>query len=240
MQHSESLQKKIFFLTVFGIAMGFLESVVVVYLRQLYYPEGFGFPLKEAIGAGFFLEYLREIATVVMLLTVSVIAGRKTYERLSYFLYCFGIWDIFYYIGLKVLLNWPSSLLTWDILFLIPVIWIAPVLAPILCATTMIIFSGFVLYYQNKGYPVRINLLGWSLMSLGTLFILITFIWDYSKIIIQGRFLKRFFSLATDLHFQSIVTSYIPSTYNWTLFVLGEFLIFCSLVIFVRRMKSIR
>jgi hypothetical protein len=225
---------------VFGIAMGFLESVVVVYLRQLYYPEGFGFPLKEAIGTGFFLEYLREIATVVMLLTVSVLAGRTTYERLSYFLYCFGIWDIFYYAGLKILLNWPSSLLTWDILFLIPVIWIAPVLAPIVCATTMIIFSGFILYYHHKGYPVRINILEWSFMSFGALCILITFIWDYSKLIIQGRFLKSLFSFATDLHFQSIATSYIPSTYNWPLFVSGEFLILCSLIIFVRRMKSIR
>src|SRR4030042_7126972 len=137
MKNTESIQKKIFFLTIFGIAMGFLESVVIVYLRQLYYPEGFGFPLKEVIWGGLFLEYLREIATIVILLTVSLIAGRMPYERFSYFLYCFGIWDIFYYIGLKVLLNWPSSLLTWDILFLIPVVWLAPVLAPIFCATKM-------------------------------------------------------------------------------------------------------
>jgi hypothetical protein len=236
MKNTESVQKKIFFLTVFSIAMGFLESIVVVYLRQLYYPEGFGFPLKEGIEGGFYLEYLREIATIIMLLAVSVLAGRMTYERFSYFLYCFGVWDIFYYVGLKALLNWPSSLLTWDILFLIPVVWLAPVLAPILCSITMIIFSGFMLYYHKKGYPVRINLLGWSLMSVGSLLILTTFIWDYSKIIIQGRFLKSFFSLVNDLHFQSIVTSHIPSTYNWPLFILGEFLIFCSLVISIRRM----
>ncbi|MFZ3137361.1 MAG: hypothetical protein WA126_08235 [Thermodesulfovibrionales bacterium] len=240
MKNTESIQKKIFLLTIFSIAMGFIEAVVVVYLRQIYYPEGFGFPLKEAIWGGLFLEYLREISTIVMLLTVSVLAGRMTYERFSYFLYCFGVWDIFYYVGLKALLDWPSSLLTWDVLFLIPVVWIAPILAPIVCATTIIIFSGFILYYQNKGYRVRINLLEWSLMSLGALVILITFIWDYSKIIIQGGFLKRFLSLTTDLNFQSIVTSYIPNTYHWTLFILGEFLIFCSIVIFVRRMKSIR
>ena len=238
MKNTESIQKKIFFLTIFGIAMGFLESVVVVYLRQLYYPEGFGFPLKAAIGVGFFLEYLREIATIVILLTVSVLAGRMTYERFSYFLYCFGVWDIFYYIGLKVLLNWPLSLLTWDILFLIPVVWLAPVLAPIICSITMIIFSGFILYYHNKGYLVRMNFLGWFFMSLGTMVILTTFIWDHSKIIIQGRFLNRFSSLVNDPHFQSIVTSHIPSTYNWPLFILGEIFLFYSLVIFVRKMKA--
>ena len=145
-----------------------------------------------------------------MLLTLSVLAGRTTYERFSYFLYCFGVWDIFYYVGLKVLLNWPSSLFTWDILFLIPVVWLAPVLAPLVCALTMIIFSGFMLSYLHKGYPVRINLMGWSFMSSGALIIFITFIWDYAKIIIEGGFLRRFFSLATDLHFQSIVTRYIP------------------------------
>ena len=237
---SDSIQKKLFFLTVFGIAMGFLEAVVVVYLRQLYYPEGFGFPLKEAIGAGLSLEYLREIATIVMLLTLSVLVGRTTYERFSYFLYCFGVWDIFYYVGLKALLNWPSSLLTGDILFLIPVVWLVPVLAPIACATTMIIFSGFILFYLHKGYPVRISVLGWAFMSSGAMVIFITFIWDYAKIIIRGGFLKNFFSLATELHFQSSVTRYIPGTYNWPLFVFGEVLILCALVLFVRKMKSVR
>ena len=240
MKGTESIQEKIGLLTIFSVAMGFLEAVVVVYLRQIYYPEGFGFPLKEAIWGHLYLEYLRELLTIVMLVAVSVLAGRMTYERFSYFLYCFGIWDIFYYVGLKVLLNWPSSLLTWDVLFLIPIVWIAPVLAPIVCAATIIIYAGFMLYYQNKGYRVRINLLEWSLMSLGALVILITFIWDYSKIIIQGRFLKRFFSLATDLNFQNIVTSYVPSSYHWALFILGELLIFSSMAIFVRRMKSIR
>jgi hypothetical protein len=237
---SDSIQKKLFFLTIFGIAMGFLEAIVVVYLRQLYYPEGFGFPLIEAVGAGLSLEYLREIATIVMLLTLSVLAGRTTYERFSYFLYCFGVWDIFYYVGLKVLLNWPSSLLAWDILFLIPVVWLAPVLAPIVSAMTMIIFSGFMLFYLHKGYPVRINVSGWSFMASGAVVIFITFIWGYSKIIIQGGFFKRFFSLATDPDFQSIVTSYIPGTYNWTLFLFGELLVLCSLVLFVRSMKSVR
>lgn len=238
MKNTESIKKKVLLLTVFSIAMGFLEAIVVVYLRQLYYPEGFQFPLKEMIWGGLTLEYLREIATILMLLAVSMLAGKVTYERFAYFLYCFGVWDIFYYIGLKIFLDWPASLLTWDILFLIPVVWVAPVLAPIVCATTMIIISIFMLHYQSKGYPVRLNYMEWSFMSAGALVILFTFIWDYLKIIIQGGFLNRFFSLANDLHFQSIVTSYIPAAYRWNLFVIGEFLILCSLVFFVKRMKS--
>jgi len=240
MKNTEDIKKKIFFLTIYGIAMGFLEAVVVVYLRQLYYPDGFGFPLKETVWGGLFLEYLREILTIIMLVTVSILAGKMPYERFSYFLFCFGVWDIFYYVGLKALLNWPPSLLTWDILFLIPVVWIAPVLAPIICSTTMIIFSGFMLYYKNKGHPVKLDLLEWSLMLTGGLVIFVTYIWGYSKIIIQGGFLRKFLSLATDANFKRIVTSYIPSTYQWNPFILGEVLVLCSLVIFVKRMKSIR
>ena len=240
MKNNRNIREKIFFLTIFGAAMGFAEAVVVVYLRRLYYPEGFGFPLREAIWGGLFLEYLREIATLVMLLTVSLLAGRMPYERFSYFLYCFGVWDIFYYAGLKALLNWPSSLFTWDVLFLIPVVWIAPVLAPVASAVTMIIISGFILYYHNKGYPARISMLEGSLMSSGFLIIFAAFVWDYTKIIIEGGFLKRFLSLANDSHFQGIVTSYVPSTFQWNLFILGEILIFCSLVVFARRMRSIR
>ena len=238
MKNTNNIREKTFLLTIFGGAMGFLEAVVVVYLRQLYYPEGFGFPVKGVILGGLFLEYLREIATIIMLLTVSLLAGRMPYERFSYFLYCFGVWDIFYYGGLKALLNWPPSLFTWDILFLIPVVWIAPVLAPIASAITMIIIAAFILYYHNKGYRVRISILEGSLMSAGFLIIFATFVWGHSEIIIEGGFLNRLLSLADDSHFQGIVTSYVPSIFHWNLFILGESLIFCSLAVFVRRMKS--
>src|SRR3990170_1940624 len=114
---------KLICLTIFSVAMGFLEAVGVVYLRQLYYPEGFSFPLKPIALEGLSLEYLREISTIVMLVTVGGVAGRNSYERFAFVLYSFGFWDIFYYVWLKVLLNWPPSLLTLDILFLLPVVW---------------------------------------------------------------------------------------------------------------------
>ena len=118
-----SIRIKIFFLVLFGIAMGFFEAAVVVYLRQLYYPGGFSFPLKIMALGELSIEYLREFSTLIMLFSLAIVAGRNFYERFSYFLLCFGIWDIFYYVWLKVLLDWPQSLLTWDILFLIPIVY---------------------------------------------------------------------------------------------------------------------
>jgi hypothetical protein len=218
--------------------MGFLEAAVVVYLRQLYYPEGFTFPLRFTALEEVSIEYLREISTIVMLFSIGIIAGRNFYERLSYFLFCFGIWDIFYYVWLKVLLNWPPSFLTWDILFLIPVVWAGPVLAPIICAATMIVLAVCILYFKQKGYPVRIHFLEWVLLCSGASLIFATFIWDYSKIIIQEGFILRFFTLGTDPHFQKMVAQYIPTDYQWTLFILGESLILGFAVLYCKRIKS--
>jgi hypothetical protein len=231
------LTVQLIFLAVFGIAMGFLESAVVVYLRELYYSEGFAFPLKPMELDKLSIEYLREIATLVMLFSLSTVAGRNFPERAAFFLYSFGIWDIFYYVWLKILLDWPSSLWTWDILFLIPVIWIGPVLAPLLCSLTLIFIALFLLYFQQKGYSIKIIFYEWFLLFLGAFAILVTFIWDYSRLVMQRNFISRFWLLGADPEFQNIISRYVPSTYNWLLFALGEALIFLSIVLFYRRMR---
>ncbi|MBE0426119.1 MAG: hypothetical protein IBX72_05680 [Nitrospirae bacterium] len=229
---------KIITLTVFGIAMGFLEAAVVVYLREMYYPEGFTFPLKQMAIEYLTVEYLREISTIVMLISVGVIAGKNFYERLSYFLFSFGIWDIFYYVWLKFLLNWPPSLLTWDILFLIPVIWVGPVLAPVICAATMILIAGCILHFQKKGYHVKIKISEWLLLLSGAFIIFTTFVWDYTEIIIKGGYISRLSSLATDPDFQNTIAGYVPTSYKWPIFFIGEFLIFIFLVVFCKRTKT--
>ena len=226
---------RIVFLIIFGIAMGFLEAVVVMYLRELYCPEGFAFPLTFIALETLFIEYLREIATIVMLFSLGIIAGRNFPERLSFFLLSFGIWDIFYYVWLKILLNWPPSLFTWDILFLIPIVWVGPVLAPIICSVTMILIAGFILYFQQKGYMVRISLREWMLLIGGALVIFVTFVWDFYKIIIQYGFISRFWTLSADPVFQEIFTHYIPDSYNWYLFAFGEVLIILFLILFCRK-----
>jgi hypothetical protein len=232
------VRTKIIFLVIFGIAMGFLEAAVVVYLRQLYYPDGFAFPLRFIALEDLSIEYIREATTIIMLLSLSIVTGRNFYERLSYFLLCFGIWDIFYYVWLKVLLNWPPSFLTWDILFLIPVIWAGPVLAPIICAVTMVVISGCILSFQQKGYPIRIRFPEWVLLFSGAFLIFITFIWDYSKIIFQKSFVLQLPMLWPAPYFQETVARYIPADYQWPLFLVGESLILYSLVIFFRRTKA--
>ncbi len=124
----------------FAIAMAWMESAVVLYLRTLlnrmdpYQPN----PLPE-IGGLAGAELVREAATLIMLALVGWLAGRTWRSRLGYFLLAFGIWDIFYYIFLVPLTGWPNSLLDWDILFLIPLPWWGPVLAPVLIAVLMVV-----------------------------------------------------------------------------------------------------
>ena len=106
---------KIIWVAVFGIAMAFVESAVVVYLRAIFYPEGFAFPLNAIADYKILVEVLRETATIFMLLSVAYLAGEKFWERFAYFILSFGIWDIFYYVWLKALLDWPSSIFDWEI-----------------------------------------------------------------------------------------------------------------------------
>lgn len=239
MNSASVIRKNLLFLAVFSIAMGFFEAVVVVYLRQLYYPEGFSFPLKTVALQNLSIEYLREISTIVMLIAVSMAAGRAARERFSYFLYSFGIWDIFYYVWLKAVLDWPGSLLTWDVLFLVPVVWTGPVIAPVITATTMVIYSGFLLYFQARGKTIRLPLISLLTVCLGLLLIFVTFIEEYSKIIIRKGFLGKLTSLYKDPYLQKAVSDHVPVTYDWPLFVLGEGLIVCSLMLFLRRVGTV-
>ncbi|NWF76891.1 MAG: hypothetical protein HXY53_10085 [Nitrospirae bacterium] len=232
------IKMTIAFLTLFGIAMGYLEAAVVVYLRQIYYPEGFQFPLKIIALHGFSIEFFREISTIIILISIAFIAGKSFYMRFAYFLFCFGLWDIFYYFWLKVLLNWPPSLLTWDILFLIPVVWAGPVMAPLICAITMIVISVLIFSFQIKGLEVRIKPLEWFLLLCGSLIIFTSFIWNYGKLIIEGGFITRLHSLSSAPRFQEIISTYIPELFNWPLFFSGELLIISAIIMFYLRLSN--
>ncbi len=240
MEHNSfaKTQKTFFLVGIYSVAMGFLEAIVVIYLRLLYYPHGFDFPIQSFPSQMLSVEWLREIATIVMLLIIGLLAGKNHLQKLLYFLYSFGVWDIFYYIGLKLLINWPSSFLTWDILFLIPITWVGPVLAPIICSLTMIVLAESLVCLQEKGCSIKIRNSEWIALLSGAFLIFCTFILDYAKIIIQGGFLSDFWKLAENEIFQQIVSQYKPAYYNWYLFSAGELIILVSLIMIVRRAKK--
>jgi hypothetical protein len=226
---------KFIWLGLFAAAMGLLEAIVVVYLRELYYPSGFAFPLKWIPPEVLLAEILREACTILMLAALAAVAARGFYMRLAYFLFVFGLWDVFYYVGLKLLLGWPPSLLTWDILFLIPVTWVGPVLAPLLAALTMLLMSLLVSRLIGRYNTVRAGPAEWGLIVLGAFLIFLTFIWDCSGIIIEGGFLGDLPGLGRNREFQEALSAYVPERYQWGLFALGEALILYAMAMMYKR-----
>jgi len=222
-------------LIIFAVAMGFLEAIVVVYIRELYYPDGFQFPLNVLPSWLIAVEITREITTLLMLGAVSWISGRTFLKRLSAFLFLFGIWDIFYYIALKIFLNWPESLLTWDILFLIPITWTGPVLAPVICSVLMIIIALLFNYLEQQKNLKKIKTTELLFLIAGACIIYFTFTYDIGMLILKGNFLPDFFYLAENPEFNKILTSWEPSHFNWEIFFIGIAVISIGCIITVRR-----
>lgn len=209
------IYKTIVILTVFSIAMGFLETAVVVYLRTIYYPTGFRFPLAPLDPHILNIELIREAATLTMLLSIAIIAGKGFTQKFSFFLYSFAIWDIFYYIFLKLLIGWPYTLLTWDILFLLPVPWVGPVLAPCLLSLTMILLMIIGIYFHQKNYTMLFSRLDWFLMILASFIIITSFTIDYICIILNSS------NLLSPETMTSRLRNYEPEDFNWFIFGSG-------------------
>lgn len=225
-------------LWVFSVAMGILEAIVVVYLRELYYPAGFQFPLQPIPQKIFLTEILREVCTIVMLIAVAAVVTKNFYLRLSSFLFTFGLWDIFYYIGLKTFLDWPPSLTTWDILFLIPVTWTGPVLSPLISSITMISLGLLILHLHIRYGMIRTGFPACILIGFGVFLIFLTYIWDSAKIILEGGFLSDISGLLENPEYQKRISSYVPERYNWFLFALGELLIISGIFLVYKRTST--
>ncbi|MCD6378909.1 hypothetical protein J7M07_00505 [bacterium] len=219
----------------YSVAMGVFEAIVVIYLRRIYYPQGFEFPLRQFSSKMLSIELLREFSTILMIIAVAFLSARDGLKRFAWFLYIFAVWDISYYISLKLLIGWPPSLLTWDILFLIPVTWAGPVLAPAICSITMLLITFSVIYLKDRGYSIRMAGFHWVLIISGGLVIFWSFIKDYFLIITRGGFLGDFWNLAENIRFNQTVSNYTPSTYNWFLFAIGEILILAWLFLLFKR-----
>ncbi len=172
--------KRFCIVVIFSIAFAYIEAAVVVYLREIFYPDGFTFPLTifgiDPLWRRFLLtEIGREAATIVLIFTGAWLFGRNRRQRFAYFLTIFAIWDIFYYVWLKVLIDWPASIMDWDILFLIPGTWASPVLHPVLISITMLIFAAAILYRDARGRDIKVTRMDWLVFVLAGLVMVISF-----------------------------------------------------------------
>jgi hypothetical protein len=202
-------------LFLFGISFGYVEAAVVVYLRAIYDPIRARlhpqrdphdlFPLitpQQLADAGpenprrLAIEIGREAATMVMLGAVALAVGNNLHQWIAAFAIVFGVWDISFYAFLKLMIHWPGSLTTWDILFLIPLPWVAPVWAPMLVALSMIVCG--LISLQSGG--IRGRFPHWIGTFGGALVIIIAFVWDFRNTTAGG----------------------IPNSFNWPLFLAGE------------------
>jgi len=195
---------------VFALAMAYLESAVVVYLRLLYYPQGFCFPLIRIPLQVAAIEIGREAATLVMLWFAARLTYHSFKQRFALFVYVFGLWDLFYYFWLKVLLDWPHSWLNWDILFLIPLPWIGPWLAPAAVSVGLICAGVLILFYPQRFERCVLNAKEWLLEVLAALLILTTFF----------------------LQTGPVLKGSLPQYYAWPLFWVGLLL---GLAVFLKR-----
>ncbi len=218
------LNRKLFLVGIFSLAMGFLETIVVVYLRELYYPNGFQFPLAAMNQQILLAELLRELATLIMLVCIGWLAGRTFNSRFAWFLYSFAIWDLFYYVFLKLLLNWPESLFTTDILFLIPLLWVGPVLAPVITSLSMILLAALILHAEERAGSIRIKKLPWFLFVSGSLVLIVSFTLDYF-FFIQQLPLNEWKESESFSQIMVQNSNYLPGPFNWWLFSTGQSII---------------
>ena len=212
---------KVFWLTAFALAMGFLETAVVVYARRLLFPEGFAFPMPAIDEQFVLVELFREVATVVMLVGAGYLAGRRLVDRFAWFIYAFAIWDLAYYLFLYLLLDWPSSLMTWDLLFLVPVPWVGPVIAPVIVSVGLILLSSLILYFQARRATFRVPKLSWLLLVTGAMIIIYAMSADYANFIFeQGGSWSDLWVWPSRPLFAEAAT-YVPRTFAWAWFSLG-------------------
>jgi hypothetical protein len=192
---------------IFAVAMAWVEAACVYDLRvlvdRLEPYQSNPLPMSGALGG---IELVREAATLVMLAAIGGLAGRTLRARLAYTAIAFGIWDIFYYVWLKVMCDWPSSLFDWDILFLLPLPWWGPVIAPACIALLMILWGTLAIASPGASPGDRSGSRLWTAAGLGAALALYVFMAD---------------SLRTAPRGIEAVRMVLPSTFNWSMFLVA-------------------
>jgi hypothetical protein len=192
--------------------MAWVEAASVYYLRAMVgriepYQEN-PLPIRGVLGQ---VEVVREGATLVMLLTVGMLAGQTWHRRLGYTAVAFGVWDILYYVFLWLICDWPTSLFDWDILFLLPLPWWGPVLAPV-CIASLMIVGGTLATEFSEGRAARSLTTSrrtklWGLTGLGIVLALYVFMAD------SLRMLPRGLGVISEES-----SNFLPGPFNWPVF----------------------
>jgi hypothetical protein len=138
-----------------------------------------------------------------MLLTLGMVAGRTWRARWGYAAVAFGIWDILYYVFLRMMSGWPRSLLDWDVLFLLPLPWWGPVLAPVTIALLMIVWGTIASQSRERILPAAITSKVWCLSAIGIALALYIFMADS---------LRQLDQLKNGMAYV------LPTTFNWPMF----------------------
>jgi hypothetical protein len=170
----------------FACAMGLLEAICVVYLRRLIVPPGTDPTLPATPLGSLHIEHVREACTMLMLLAVAWMTAPNWRSRTAHFFFMFGVWDILYYVGLKWFAGWPGSWLQWDCLFLIPVPWYGPVLAPVLISGYFMVACCLLLAHENSEAKARLSLSALALQLPGFLLWYWSFVKDSNSIQAHG------------------------------------------------------
>jgi len=188
----------------FAVAMAWMEAATVFYIRSLVDRiepyQAAPLPLHGTLGD---VELWREAATLVMLAAVGWLAGRTWRQRAGYGALAFGIWDVMYYVFLRPISGWPHTLLDWDILFLLPLPWWGPVLAPVSIAVLMILWGTLVTQASPRIAEDTNARWPWALAAIGMVLALGIFMSDALRALPHGR---------------DAILQVLPTTFNWPLF----------------------
>jgi hypothetical protein len=209
------------FVVFFAAGMAWVEAATVYYLRVLVGRvdpyQANPLPIVGVLGP---VELVREVATLVMLFTVGALAGQTKQTRFAYTAIAFGVWDVFYYVFLEAICGWPRSLFDWDVLFLLPVPWWGPVLAPASIALLMIVWGT--LMTQSTEKP-SVSPALWPLSGLGVALALYAFMADSLRAVRDGL---------------DATLTMLPATFDWPVFLVALALLAAPVAQLAWRMRT--
>jgi hypothetical protein len=192
---------------VFAIGMAWVEAASVYYLRvmvdRLEPYQANPLPMQGVLEQ---VELVREAATLLMLLTIGALAGWTWRTRLGYTAIAFGVWDLLYYVFLRMICGWPTSLFDWDVLFLLPLPWWGPVLAPVCIALLLIVWGTLVSHGAVQIPASSVASTWWHLNWLGVALALYVFMADSLRVLHEGLDVTR---------------AVLPQAFNWSGFVVA-------------------